>query len=88
MPFRRASEQTRNDLRSHYEELAGCDHPEAARSGALMIELIGQMENVFSEIPVFGLTSHYHLMLLAADDSQTPWLVSIAPPADGIFRID
>ncbi len=88
MPICRASEQTRNTLRGHYEGLASGDHPEAAEAGRLMLQLIGRMEDSFREMPVWGLTSHYHLKLLAADDSGTPWLVSISPPKAGAFCID
>jgi hypothetical protein len=53
-----------------------------------MIELISRLETAIGERSVWGLTSHYHLNLLAADDSTSPSYVSIAPPASGVFTIE
>jgi hypothetical protein len=53
-----------------------------------MIELVDSLERAVGTRSVWGLTSHYHLNLLAADDSTSPSFVSIAPPAFGVFTIE
>jgi len=88
MPFRRASCQKSKSLRAFYEEVAADSHVVVGEAGRLMTELVDDLEQAFRDIPVWGLTSHFHLMLLAADDSATPWFVSVTPPVGGSFTID
>ena len=54
----------------------------------MMTELVDALEQALRDTPVWGLTSHYHLKLLATDDAATPWFVSVTPPVGGSFTID
>lgn len=88
MSLVRASCQPHRTLRDHYEKLQAGSHAELAEAGRKMIQLVERLEESLRDIPVWGLTSHYHLLLLAADDYRSAWFVSIAPPASGKFVIE
>jgi hypothetical protein len=88
MAFQRATCQSRRSLREHYEAEANGSDPHVAPAARLMIQLIERLETTFQDRSVWGLTSLYHLKLLAADDWKTPWYVSIAPAVSGRFAIE
>mgnify|MGYP003383359002 CR=1 FL=1 len=70
MPLRRISTQTRT-----FEE----DYLKYSKTpGNLeMIQLLPALRELCEPFEVWGLTSHYTLWLLAADNWQAPWLVSV-----------
>ncbi len=43
--------------------------------GAAMLDLLDRLRSLPDDRRVFGLTSHYHLCLLAADTYRSPWFV-------------
>ncbi len=53
-----------------------------------MLELLARLERAVGDRSVWGLTSHYHLKLLASDPAPSQCFVSISPPSDGCFVID
>jgi hypothetical protein len=64
-------------LEEFYRELSASSDNTTAEIGLMMLRLLPEIPNTFRGKRVWGLTSHYHLCLLAADDYRTPWYVRI-----------
>lgn len=77
MQLTRCSEQTRATLDEFYLKLVQSDDVVSQQMGEAMLALIGRLRALDDSRVVFGLTSHYHLCLLAEDTSQSNWLVKI-----------
>ena len=76
MSFRRASCQSHASLEAFYG-MAAAGTDSSSEMGKAMLQLLPELEKVFAFQDAWGLTSHYHLWLLAADDYTSPWLVSV-----------
>ena len=88
MYLKRASCQTRGDLYDFYREWAEFSSDDVSRKvGQQMLALLGRLEAVAAEVSIWGLTSHGRLVLLAADDYQTPWYVTVVAVSWGGFVV-
>jgi hypothetical protein len=52
-----------------------------------MLSLFPMLAEAFGPLDVWGLTSLYHLWLLARDDFRSPWLVCITAIPDQGYKI-
>ena len=77
MNLKRASCQTGESLTEFYSELA--THDGWTCVCEMMLQLLPKLEGLADEVPIWGLTSHERLVLLATDDYRTPWFVMITP---------
>lgn len=73
----RASSQASGSIEAFYQELAASKDSMTAAIGAGMLLLLPGLSEVCAAHEVWGLTSHYGLWLLAADDYTSPWLVFV-----------
>lgn len=74
-------------LEQFYEEVAAHDHPVNKAIGAGMLALIGRLRALEHSRQAWGLTSHYHLVLLAKDTYRSPWYVTICVAGENRFEI-
>lgn len=51
---------------------------EEAKVGEAMLQLIEVINSIFKETVVWGLTSHYRLVLQTIDESRAEWYVIVA----------
>jgi len=84
MPICRASAQMPESLVEFYEEFARSR--DDAHVGAAMLAFLRAFDERFPDRQVWGLTSIYHLWLLAQDDWRSSWLVSVLGDDSG-FRV-
>jgi hypothetical protein len=61
-----------------YEDVAASTDSVSSSIGRQMLELLPMLAEVCAPFGVWGLTSHYNLWLLAADEPSAAWLVSIS----------
>lgn len=87
MPLKRASCQESTTLEGFYQKLAASDDSVTAAVGNEMSSLLPVLSESFRSIDVWGLTSLYHLWLLAADDWRSPWFVRISAYPGHEYRI-
>ena len=76
MPLQRISTQAKRTFEQHYLE-----YPNTPGNPQIL-QLLPTLREICEPFEVWGLTSHYTLWLLAADDWQTPWLVSVCYDVD------
>jgi hypothetical protein len=74
-------------LEGFYEKLAASDDSITAGIGNNMLCLLPMLSEFCKPFEVWGLTSLYHLWLLAADDWRSPWLVRITAYPGDEYRI-
>ena len=74
MPLVRCSDQPSKSLEEFYTEISNGGDVDIAAS---MLEIIRRINGLFKETTIYGLTSLYHLKLLAEDTYQSPWYISI-----------
>lgn len=85
MPLIRCSDQRSKTLEAFYAEIAAGGDVELAGS---MLEIIRRINGLFKETTLYGLTSLYHLKLLAQDTYQSPWYVSIISSGPELSYVD
>jgi hypothetical protein len=87
MPLARATSQSQETIESFYRDLAGSPDSVTSSIGRQMLDLLPMLADTCGSRAVWGLTSLYHLWLLAQDDWRSPWLVCVtANPGEG-FRV-
>jgi hypothetical protein len=64
-------------LEQFYGELVGSDDNVSRSVGEAMLRLLQELHSCPAHHEAWGLTSHYHLCLLAEDCYETPWLVRV-----------
>ena len=77
MHLTRCSDQNHQSLDEFYGEAAESKDPTTRGIGSAMLTLIGRLRNLEVSHHVWGLTSHYNLVLLADDSYTTPWFVTM-----------
>lgn len=83
MALKRASCQQSDTLEGFYSRLAASDDRVSAGIGNQMLSLLPMLSELCEPLEVWGLTSLYHLWLLAEDDWRSPWLVRITASPEG-----
>ena len=77
MRLTRCQDQRSKTLDEFYGELSESDEPVTRRIGRAMSSLLSRLRALPDDRHVWGLTSHYRLILLAADSHETPWFVHV-----------
>lgn len=75
MYLSRCRDQKSRTLDEFYTDASEADHPVSRAGGKAMLSLIARLRAHPYPRRLYGLTSHYHLCLLAEDTSRSPWLV-------------
>ena len=75
MPIIRCSDQKTQTLEQFYSERL--NEKNSSETGKAMLSIIDSLNNAFQQTTIFGLTSHYHLILLFQDSFKTDWYVSV-----------
>ncbi|WP_452227604.1 MULTISPECIES: hypothetical protein [unclassified Lacinutrix] len=68
MPIRRNTDQKSKTLTEFYSELKNDSNVISKGVGTLMLNWIGRINSEFKETEIWGLTSHYHLILQNEND--------------------
>ena len=74
--MKRASCQS-GDLTAFYGALASSENLISAEIGRAMLALLSGTDDLCARYAMWGLTSHYHLWLLAEYDYATTWYVQV-----------
>jgi hypothetical protein len=77
MHLTRCQDQSHETLDGFYTEDLQSDDPFRQSLGKTMLDLIARLRALPDERRVYGLTSHWHLCLLATDTGQSPWFVKV-----------
>ena len=75
MPIIRCSDQKTQTLEEFYSERL--NEKNSSEMGKAMLSIIDSLNNAFKQTTIYGLTSHYHLILLSQDSFKTDWYVSV-----------
>lgn len=77
MPITRSSDQRSKTLEEFYQEVSeGRPHYDVD-PGKGMLDFIQLINQIFKQTLIWGLTSHYRLVLQSADDYKSPWYVIV-----------
>lgn len=88
MILSRCKDQKSKSLDEFYESISKGPDEASRRMGEAMLHLIARLRQNPDNRTVFGLTSHYHLSLLAADDYTTPSYVTVIAQDRRNYHID
>jgi len=86
MPIIRCSDQKGQSLEEFYSEKR--THKDSLEIANVMLSIIDLLNREFSNTTIFGLTSIYHLNLLAHNSYQTDWYVSIIALDERNYHIE
>ena len=86
MPIVRCSDQKHQSLEEFY--LERLQEKKSSDMGKAMLSLIDSLNSAFKQTTIFGLTSHYHLILLSQDSFKTDWYVSVVALDDKHYFIE
>lgn len=79
MPLKRNTDQKSQTLIQFYEEAKNTDIHTSGNTGELMINWIKEIDSEFKTTEIWGLTSHYRLILQNKNDYTSPnYVVLIA----------
>lgn len=87
MRLERCNDQPSKTLDQFYEEIAAHDHPVDQAIGVAMLSLIRLLRLSDDLRRVWGLTSHYSLVLLAEDTYLSPWYATVRASGEQRFEI-
>lgn len=88
MHLTRCQDQKRQTLEEFYGEWRWTEDPDDHACGQVMLDLIERLRALPDERRVYGLTSHYHLWLLAEDTYTSPWNVSFIAASKEHYAIE
>lgn len=77
MPLISCSSQPRKTLEEFYKEVSSESEVYSKEIGISMLSILAIINNTFKETNIYGLTSHYHLVLLSKDTYDSDWFVRI-----------
>ncbi|RPE05928.1 hypothetical protein EGT74_26600 [Chitinophaga lutea] len=86
MPICRCSAQTSKSLKEFYTEVSSEDN--SGVGGQQMLILIDMIDQLFVETALWGLTSHYDLVILPKDDWKSDWYVKVLASSFGEYRFE
>ncbi|MBI2393236.1 MAG: hypothetical protein HYV09_26865 [Deltaproteobacteria bacterium] len=84
----RCKDQSHETLEEFYGA-SGVEEPTEfwLRAGQTMLALIDRLRALPDDRAAWGLTSHFHLILLAEDTSNSPWLVRIVAADATLYSV-
>lgn len=78
MQLTRCKDQDYDTLDEEYGKLARGDDAFNRERGAAMLDLLARLRALPGDKPVFGVTSHRRLLLLAEDSHQSPKFIIVS----------
>jgi hypothetical protein len=87
VPLVRATCQGPETIETFYRELAASQDRITSAIGAGMLRLLPGLVDTCATHKVWGLTSHFDLWLLAADDYTSRWLVFVIAHPAGSYEV-
>jgi hypothetical protein len=79
MPFFANTKQNKSEtIESHFEELRKNDNASSKEIGGRMLAFIDMIHQSFKETPIWGLTSHYRLVLQNQDKWDSDWYIIVS----------
>jgi len=88
MQLTRCKDQDHETLEESYGELARSADGFNRECGEAMLGLLARLRALPGEKPVFGLTSHHRLLLLAEDSHQSPSFVIVSALCKHEYHIE
>ena len=89
MPIIRYSGQKSKTLEEFYEELTGEDSTFIEHeTGNAMLEFIFMVNQTFTKTILYGVTSHYRLVIQATDNWEDDWYVTVYSIGDKRFYFE
>jgi len=77
MPIRRSKSQPSKSLREFYDGLENETEPHSGEVGNVMLKWIEGIEQALPNARIYGLTSHFHLILMPGETYEGPWAVRL-----------
>ena len=89
MPIVGSSDQPRKTLVEFYQELLKDDSPFASKQiGKTMLDFIEMVNNTFQHTTLYGLTSHYRLVIQAKDSWESDWYIIVYCHGDSKIQFE
>lgn len=89
MPIIRSSDQKSKTLEEFYKELTSENATMVENEiGKAMLEFISMVNETFKNSTLFGLTSHYSLVIQATDNWEDGWFVTVYSIGDKKFQFE
>lgn len=89
MPIIRSSDQKSKTLEEFYKELTGSNSSVVENEiGMAMLEFISMVNQTFKNTTLYGLTSHYSLVIQATDNWEDGWFVTVYSIGDKKFQFE
>lgn len=89
MPIIRSSDQKSKTLEEFYKELTiGNATVVENEIGKAMLEFISIVNETFAKTTLYGLTSHYSLVIQATDNWEDGWFVTVYSIGDNKFQFE
>jgi hypothetical protein len=89
MPIIRSSDQKSKTLEEFYKELTSENATVVENEiGKAMLEFISIVNETFKNSTLFGLTSHYSLVIQATDNWEDGWFVTVYSIGDKKFQFE
>lgn len=89
MPIIRSSDQKSKTLEEFYKELTSEKATLVENEiGKAMLEFISMVNDTFKNLILFGLTSHYSLVIQATDNWEDGWFVTVYSIGDKKFQFE
>ncbi len=89
MPLIRCSDQKNKTLEEFYKELTSNNVTIVENNiGNAMLSFISMVNETFKETTLYGLTSHFSLVILAEDSWKSDWFVTVYSIGDNKFQFE
>lgn len=89
MPIIRNSSQNNKTLEEFYQELTSENSTVVDKQiGIAMLTFIATINQTFTETTLYGLTSHYRLVIQKTDNWKDEWYVTVYSIGDGKFQFE
>jgi hypothetical protein len=89
MPIIRSSDQKNKTLEEFYKELTSENATVVENEiGKAMLEFISMVNETLKNSTLFGLTSHYSLVIQATDNWEDGWFVTVYSFGDNKFQLE
>jgi hypothetical protein len=89
MPIIGNSDQSRRTLIEFYQELLGENNSFSSKNiGATMLNFIEMVNSTFKSTTLYGLTSHYNLIIQSEDSWKSQWYIRVYCFGDGKIQFE
>ncbi|MGB8192724.1 MAG: hypothetical protein WCF67_12430 [Chitinophagaceae bacterium] len=89
MPLIRSSDQKSQSLEAFYQELTNESSSVVEKAiGTAMLSFIEMVNQTFKQTTLYGLTSHYRLIIQKSESWKGDWYVAVHSIGDGNFQFE